>query len=56
MPKIIETTSNHLFRVISDCGAHFDCIPVKRTKDGFSDKGKARPTLINKQFIHRVVA
>jgi hypothetical protein len=56
MPQIIENTANQLYRVIADCGEQFDCIPVKRTKDGFVDKAKARPTLINKQFIHRVLA
>lgn len=55
MPHIIETTSNHLFRVVSDCGAQFDCIPVKRVKGGFADKAKARHMLINKQFIWRII-
>lgn len=53
---IIENTANQIFRVVADCGAQFDCIEVKRTKDGFADKAKARPMLINKQFILRIVA
>lgn len=56
MPSIIENTANQLFRVVADCGAQFDCIEVKRTKDGFVDKAKARAILINKAFILRVVA
>jgi hypothetical protein len=56
MPQIIENTANQIFRVVADCGAQFDCIEVKRTKDGFADKAKARAILINKQFILRVVA
>jgi len=56
MPNIIETTSNQMFRAFADLGAHFDCIPVKRVKDGFADRAKARPTLINKRFVLRVVA
>lgn len=53
---IIENTANQFFRVVADCGAQFDCIEVKRTKDGFVDKAKARAILVNKQFILRVVA
>lgn len=56
MPSIIENTANQLFRVVADLGAQFDCIEVKRTKEGFADKAKARAILINKAFILRVVS
>lgn len=56
MPKIIENTANQLFRVVADLGAQYDCIPVKRTKAGYVDKANARPTLIGKSWVHRVLA
>ncbi len=56
MPQIIETTSNQLYRVVAEFSPEqFDCIEVKRVKGGFADKAKARPQIVNKKFIHRVV-
>ena len=53
---IIETYDNQLWRVVSAFDADaFNCIPVKKAKDGFADKAKARLSIIRRERIFRVL-